>query len=564
MKKSISIFVLINILAVSAFAQIAVNQVGYLPNSQKFVYFSNPAKSFSVVEKNSDKVVFQGKTELWKSDDPSTGHTIYKADFSELLTPGNYYIKSEKGEKSYTFAINNSVFNELYNKSLKTFYIQRCGIKLDEKYAGKFAHKACHLNKAHYHSDTKKTGTREVSGGWHDAGDYGRYIVNGAYSVAVMFSGYEFFPDGFQSDDIGIPESGNGIPDFLDEMRYELEWMFKMQDDDGGLFHKVTEPAFQTLDLKPENDEKPQIIVIKTTTATADFAVVMAQAGRIFKKYDKKFANKCKKAALKAWKYLEENPNIIPENGFKNPKDIHTGQYGDRDDRDERLWAAVEMYRTFKKNKYNEYFKTNIKEVNLFPNEIAWRDVAPFAIINYIKYAKNSGNRELKQFLIAEWKNFCDKMFLRQNNDGYQALLIPGDYRWGSLQINLNFGFILLAGAYEFENNNFKNAAIGQINFILGANGLNKSFVTGFGENAASKVHNRICSLTNNWEIYPGFLVGGPNENLEDSALRKKFSGHNTPGLCYLDSRDSYASNETCINWNAILVVYAGYLNGLK
>ena len=155
-------------------------------------------------------------------------------------------------------------------------------------------------------------------------------------------------------------------------------------------------------------------------------------------------------------------------------------------------------------------------------------------------------------------------MLSRYNKDGYHALLIPGDYRWGSLQINLNFGFILLVGGYEFDNKSYKNAAIDQINFILGANGLNKSFVTGFGEDAALDVHNRICSLTDNWDIYPGFLVGGPNENLEDGVLQEKFTGHNTPGLCYIDSRDSYASNETCINWNVILVVYAGYLNGLK
>jgi len=562
MKKKI--FCILVFLGNILLSQVSVNQIGYFPDSQKFAYFQNPTKSFDIINAQNDNIVFQGKAGLWKTNDPVTGHTIYKADFSKFKTLGEYYIKSEKDEKSYSFSISENIFNKLYNKSVKTFYIQRCGMELDQKYACDFSHAECHIEEALYHSHTNRTGTREVSGGWHDAGDYGRYIVNGAYSVAVMLLGYELFPAGFQCDNIGIPESENGIPDLLDEIRYELEWMLKMQDDVGGLFHKVTEDAFQTLDLHPDKDEKSQYITIKTTAATADFTVAMAQSARIFKRYDKTFAKNCKVAALKAWEYLEANPKIVPDGGFKNPEDLHTGQYDDKNDNDERLWAAVEMYRTFKKQKYNNFFKENIKNTELFPIEIAWRDVAPFAIVNYLKHAKNFSNKKIKHFLSSELKNYCNNMVSRRNNDGYQALLIPGDYRWGSLQIDLNFGLILLAGGYEFDNEEYKNAAIDQINFILGANGLNKSFVTGFGENSASKVHNRICSLSDNWEIYPGFLVGGPNENLEDRLLQEKFKNNTTPGLCYIDSRDSYASNETCINWNAILVVYAGYLNGME
>jgi len=562
MKKIIYALIYIFILTNFIYAQIAVNQIGYFPKSQKYVFFTTPVESYSIVNDKTYESVYQGKTELWKSNDPSTGHTVYRGDFSDFIKKGTYYIQTENIEKSMKFSIGNFVYDELYNKSLKSFYIQRCGIKLESKFAGEFAHDACHLNDGFYHSLTGKTGTRKVVGGWHDAGDYGKYIVNGAYSVAVMLTGYELFPAGFQSDNIGIPESGNNIPDYLDECQFELKWMLTMQDEDGGLFHKVTEKAFQTLDLKPNEDKKQQFIVIKTTTATADFAIVMAQAGRIYKQYDKKFAKKCKKSALKAWEYLENNPTIIPEGGFKNPEDIHTGQYGDLDDSDERFWAAVELYRTFKKKKFNNYILQNIKKLKLFPEEITWLQVSAFAAINYLKFTKGSECEETKNYIKQELHKFCEKMLAKRNNNGYQVLLNPGDYKWGSLQLALNAGFPLLVGAQEFNDDRYKEVALDQLNYVLGANGMNFSFVTGFGEKSATNVHNRICSLTDNWDIYPGFLVGGPNEDLQDDILKEQFI-NTTPGLCYIDTRDSYASNETCINWNAILVVYAGYMKGM-
>ncbi|HKK69199.1 MAG TPA: glycoside hydrolase family 9 protein, partial [Bacteroidales bacterium] len=415
--------------------------------------------------------------------------TIYVGDFSEFQTPGDYLIKAPDNGQSYPFTIGTEIYDKLYDESLKTFYIQRCGMELKSEFAGDFAHSACHTDAAKYYPDVNKAGTRNVPGGWHDAGDYGRYIVNGAYSVAVMLTGYEHFPKGFQSDNIGIPESGNSIPDLLDEIRYEIEWMLKMQDEDGGLFHKVTEPAFQALDLKPHEDEKTQVIMIKTSAATADFAIATAMAGRIYLQYDKTFADQCKAAALKAWEYLENHPDNVPKGGFRNPADIRTGTYGDADDADERFWAAVELYRTFQEKKFGKYIAKNIDDVNLFPEEIAWRDVAPFGVVNYLKFVE--GDPDFMQKLTGKLKHFCNDMLSRYETNGYGILLNPGDYRWGSLQIDLNFGFILLAGGYIFDNEDFKRAATHQIHYMLGANGLDQSFVTGFGERSPQDVHNR-------------------------------------------------------------------------
>jgi len=196
MKKEIAV-ILIFIIN-SLFAQVAINQLGYLPKAQKIVYFTSDIKSFNVVDQKTGDIMFSGRYMLGQETDAATGQTIYIGDFSSFGKPGEYIIKGSNNTESVPFSINADVYNNLYQESLKSFYIQRCGMELTKEFAGDFAHPACHIEKAIYHKDVKKTGTREVSGGWHDAGDYGRYIVNGAYSVAVMLLGYEMFPAGFQ------------------------------------------------------------------------------------------------------------------------------------------------------------------------------------------------------------------------------------------------------------------------------------------------------------------------------------------------------------------------------
>ncbi len=561
MKKIILIlFIIFN----SLVAQIAINQVGYLPQSIKFAYFNSKVNSFKIVDAEAGKVVFSGDCKLWKKNDPASGETVYRGDFSQFSEEGTYYIVDNNGRKSAPFTIASGVYDDLYQKSVKSFYIQRCGVPLDEKYAGKFAHPICHTQDGIYHNSAGKTGHKDVTGGWHDAGDYGKYIVNGAYSVAVMLTGYELYPAGFRSDNLNIPESGNGIPDYLDECRFELEWFLTMQDDDGGLYHKVTAANFSAMETKPQNHDDPRLIIQKTSTATADFAAVMAKAARIYRQYDKDFSEACRTAALNAWTYLENNPKIIPKGGYQNPRDINTGSYGDRNDRDERLWAAVELYITSGDEKFNRFYQANIGRIPEFDELFSWNSVQNLAHVNYLLLADDANTEKTKQSIQKEFKKYCETLKAKCNNSGYRVLLDAGDYQWGSCQMALNSGFMMLIGAEIFNEDDYHTVAMDQLHFNLGVNALHTTFVTGFGTQYPKSVHNRICSLTDDWSIFPGFLVGGPNENLQDPALQKAFDKKTPPAKCYVDVMESYASNETCINWNAILAVYAGYLKGMK
>ena len=203
---------------------IITDQVGYQPEETKTAVFRDVTNetSFSVVNQDSGKVVYTGELSASKFNSMAN-ETDWTGDFSAITEPGTYYITCGGLDQSYAFTIGEDVYNGLLDDTVRMLYLQRCGTKIEDD---TFGHAACHNTLATvYHTSDKI----DVSGGWHDAGDYGRYVVPGAKSVADLLIAYGQNP-GMFSDSIGIPESGNGVPDVLDEARYELEWMLKMQD----------------------------------------------------------------------------------------------------------------------------------------------------------------------------------------------------------------------------------------------------------------------------------------------------------------------------------------------
>lgn len=274
---------------------IMTDQVGYQPDETKTAVFRDVTSetSFSVVNADSGQVVYTGELSaptFYSSADENN----WTGDFSAVTEAGTYYITCGGLDQSYSFTIGNNVYDSLLDDSVKMLYLQRCGTEVKDS---TFGHVACHNTLATvYHTNEKI----DVSGGWHDAGDYGRYVVPGAKSVADLLIAYDANPELF-SDSIGIPESGNGVPDVLDEVRYELEWMLKMQDSQtGGVHHKVSCENFPGY-VMPETETDELIVTPVSTTATADFCASMAMAYEYYQKVDKDFAEKCLNAAKNAW-----------------------------------------------------------------------------------------------------------------------------------------------------------------------------------------------------------------------------------------------------------------------
>lgn len=204
---------------------ININQVSYQPGDIKIATFrgDETGDSFEVIDTATGKSIFTGQINKAEKN-VSSRETCATGDFSSVIQPGTYQIKNDACGESYEFKIGDDVYQDLLKDAVRMLYLQRCGEELSEKQAGDFAHPACHTGEAVvYGTDEKK----DVTGGWHDAGDYGRYVVSGAKAVADILLAYENYPDVF-GDDMDIPESGNGTPDVLDEARYELDWMLKM------------------------------------------------------------------------------------------------------------------------------------------------------------------------------------------------------------------------------------------------------------------------------------------------------------------------------------------------
>ncbi|HYA63415.1 MAG TPA: glycoside hydrolase family 9 protein, partial [Candidatus Sulfotelmatobacter sp.] len=364
--------------AESASTQIKVDQVGYLPGSAKVAIVTAAARHFEVKRAQDDVTAFEG--ELAPAvQDADTGDSVQIADFSKLREPGTYYLDVPGVGRSWTFSIRRDVFSHTYYLAMRAFYGQRCGTAVDfgPEFPG-YSHAACHL-KGEFHTSSGKHGERDNVGGWHDAGDYGRYLVNSGITMGTLLWTWEIFGPKLKDIKLNLPESGNGTPDILNEARWNLEWMLQMQDDDGGAWHKQTSERFPGF-VMPEDDLLPSEVIgtgkepYKSTCATADLAAVAAIAARVFQPYDAKFAAKNLEAARRAWLWTEKYPKVT----FKNPPGITTGEYGDDYCGDERLWAAAELWRTTGHTAYNEYFVKQYPDFRASLETMApegWKDV---------------------------------------------------------------------------------------------------------------------------------------------------------------------------------------------
>ena len=541
---------------------IAVNHVGYRPEFRKIVFTNLDCDEFGVIDAKTGTNVFTGKLILHQSFDPETGEKIFTGDFSDFGDSGTFIIRIGS-LSSVEFEITEKPYEHAYANALKSFYFQRCGVELDSVYAGEFVHKTCHVNDAVYHSTTQMNGRKDMTGGWHDAGDYGKYVVNAGITVGTMLMAYEHHPYFFNSDSIGIPESHNSIPDLLDECRFELEWLLKMQHNDGGVHHKVTREKFAPF-IMPEEDTETRFIFEISSTATADFCAVMALASRIFAVYDDQFATICERAALKSWQFLEKFPQMIPDKGFRNPEGVNTGGYGDFSDQDERLWAAMELYLTTKDVKYKNYYNTNYHESKLIETHMSWPFVDNLAHLSYLKADLKMTDEAIRSEIVRSLVSYSDTLVAMHEQSGFHVLLRSGEYEWGCNSTIMNRAILLISAYKETGDEKYLHVAFDQLHFLMGTNVQRMTFITGIGDTYPMNIHLRQAAADMIAEPIPGFLVGGANQKLQDAVLRKAYNKTTPPAKCYLDVLESYASNEVAINWNAPLLYVMGYLNSVQ
>ncbi|ASA20827.1 glycoside hydrolase family 9 protein [Paenibacillus donghaensis] len=535
---------------------IVVNQVGYPLRGEKLAVFTGGSHQFRVVEEATGAVVLEGVSGPARFD-VSCGATLHTGDFSELTAPGRYRIEQVDGAASAVFSLAERPYHELQQGLLKAFYYYRCGVTLTEEFAGPWAHQACHTAEGRVHGNELLV--QDSAGGWHDAGDYGKYSGPGAKAVADLLLAYELYPSSFESA-IPLPESDGVMLDVLHECKVELDWLFKMFDPaTGGVFHKLTTLKFPGLDVMPEDDRAELYFSPVSAAATGDVAAVMALAARIYEPFDHVYAEKCLQAALRAWEWLERHPQVP---GFVNPPDIVTGEYGDAVDTDERYWAAAELLRTTGEEKYHTAVQ-ELAQLDYPKYSLGWADMGGYGTLAYLLRGETIADAALyatlKEGLLAE----AARLMEQSAADGYRISLREEDYIWGSNMLVMNHALLLLAAEHVSGDRRYAACALDHLHYLLGRNVLDISYVTGFGDQSVRHPHHRPSVGDGVEAPVPGLVAGGPDRGLHDEYVVEHLQGK-PAAQCFADHELSYSTNEVTIYWNSPAVFVAARFNLLK
>ena len=283
-----------------------VDQAGYTTDSEKGVIFTGleASEPFEIRDSASNEVVYSGVMRRRIADE-ATGTVTCYGSFDEVTEPGTYYVFTDTLGESYDFRVSEDIYTELMRYACKQFYLNRCGLTLVEALAGEDAHSACHTLPATLQSDNRTT--LDVSGGWHLDALAGRDVAQGCDIMTELLQSYELNPDGFD-DETGIPESGDGIPDVLNETAYEAQWLLKMQDTrSGGVYGSaiasgVDEHSSDQTLLSARIEVTPI-----TLAATIAFAAAMARFSYNYRAYDQALATECLRASDRAYRFYLAN-----------------------------------------------------------------------------------------------------------------------------------------------------------------------------------------------------------------------------------------------------------------
>jgi len=554
-------------------AGIEVNQLGFLPSAQKLAIVpaaDDAAARFAVVDAASGKAVYEGKLGPAATWDAS-GERVRVADFSGLRTAGRYRIAVAGQPDSPVFAIDATPYRDLDAGAIRAYTLQRAGVALDARIAGPYARALGHPDdKVFVHASAASAKRPEgtvISSpkGWYDAGDYNKYIVNSGITTYTLLAAYEHFPAWFDKLALNLPESGNGMPDLLNEVLWNLDWMATMQDpDDGGVYHKLTNKTFDGM-VMPDKATGPRYVVQKTTAAALDFAAVMATASRVLAPFDAKAPGRSQRylaAAEAAWRWAVKNPAEL----YRQPPDIKTGTYGDDKIDDEFSWAASELYIATGKDEYRARALANAPAASSAQTAPGWNAVRPLGWISLAQQRARlpkpgDADQAQRQILAA-----ADKLLAHWQASPARLSMAKSDFVWGSNAVVLNQAMMLVQAYRITHKADYLNAAQSALDYTLGRNPLGLSYVTGFGARPAMHPHHRPSEADGIAAPLPGWLVGGPNpgqQDIRDCPAGTRYPS-SQPALSYLDLACSYASNEVAINWNAPLVYVAAALQSLE
>jgi endoglucanase len=521
---------------------VRVNSVGYFAKHPKRVVVATAASTFEVRRATDDEVAFSGALSAPLHDEP-TGQDLQYGDFDALSDDGRYYVAVPGVGRSATFGISGTPYDDAFRAVMLGFYGARCGTAVRFSFGGMtFAHAGCHTKDA----DLKYLGApgqrRDGGRGWHDAGDYGKYTVNGAFTAGMLLAAWEDFSAPLASVDLGIPESGDGTPDFLDELRWQLEWLLTMPygNGDGRVSHKVTRLAFEGFEM-PEHDQATRYFVPFGSAATADLAAVLAKAARAYRPYDPAFADRCLEAAQLSYAWLTANPGDQPadQTGFS------TGGYFTRDP-DDRFWAAAEMWETTgDAAALADVEARAIGYGNQVDTDFDWSNLRNLAVFTYLRSQRDGRSPGVLSALAAAVTAAANRLVAARTGNAFGRAVT---YYWGANGSVARTCMLLHAAAQLQANPAYDDTCLDQLAYLFGRNQYGRSQVTGVGVMPPLHPHHRPSGADHVAEPWPGLLVGGGRSPTD-----------------WVDDESQYAVNEVAINWNAPLAyALAAQLGGTQ
>lgn len=511
---------------------VRLNTLGYLPDALKKATAVTSAKTFEVVRISDGKVALRG--EIAPSiHEPDTNEDVALIDFSKLSEIGDYRLKIEGLPESAVFRVSPEVYREPFVVVTRAMYLWRCGVAVDGEWNGRrYHHAACHLGDAWLDFVTGEHEKKTSTGGWHDAGDYNKYVVNAGITVGSMLRAWEDFGPVLGKIALGLPEAGGPLPEYLAEVKFEIDWLLTMQAPDGSVYTKVSTEGFGGFIL-PEKETTSRYFCPWGTPATADFVAMLAQAARAFQPYDRAYAERCLAAAKQSYAFLTAHP----EHHAPDQSHFKTGAYPTTD-LDDRLWAAAELWETTQDAGILKDLESRMASLGTgFDEDFDWGNVKNLALLTYL-FSQHEGRSttltaELKKRLLS----VTDAIVGKAQAHGYGRPL-GSKYYWGG-----NGGVarqaLLLEAAYRLtQDRKYRDTTLDALNHLFGRNVDGRSYVTGLGSNPPLQPHDRRSGGDEVDLPWPGYLVGGPNPHARD----------------WKDLQSDYRENEIAINWNGALI----------
>ena len=534
--------------------------MGYLPGrpmQATLVWDGGDPVDFAVRDR-ADTVVHNGRSQPWPTrPEPTSGLRVHVLDFTGLAAQGAGYRIEAAGHSSHPFSVGHQLYAPLARDAVRFFTLMRCGTAIDHP---GYERPAGHLGDRSVPTVAGAGDRRyDVSGGWYDAGDFGKYVTSGAIAAWQLLSTLDLLgasaSDGASSSDgAGDSDGAGAVRDsVVGECRWQLDWLLRMQVPAGeplaGMaFHRVHGTEWPPLPCWPHEDPTTRVLHPPSTAATLHLAAAAAHGARLLQAIDGGYASRLLAAARTAYDAAHRHPALIaPDDQGR----FGGGPYGDDDLSDDFYWAAAELWLATGEDRYLAEYPADAFD----PAGFDFNRVAAPAQLDLALAGGIGHDRILRA---------ADRLLDLQARQPWGQPYAPADgWDWGSNGRILNNLVVLAVAHLVSDDPGYHDAVAAGMDYLLGRNALGQSYITGYGVDFTR--HQRTRQFGHSLDPAfppppPGAVAGGANSKpVEGFFYDPRLLGL-PPQCCYLDEPTSEVTNDVCIRWNAPLAWVATYL----